>query len=235
MGQYDDQHPVGGRRNALPARAPHRNRTKILNSARRLFNRNGLTEISIDKIMAGAGLTHGGFYKYFASKEDLYAEAIAHFVNCGPSEDWQRPALVEMQSGVQPDGKKLSRAILSAYLSREHLDDIDGSCPVIGLATDVARCGDTTKRAYRQVMEMMISIFTANLGPNPIAREAAKARNNADQQRALAVVAMCVGSMVLARAVDDETTADELRNASRTYALALAGWERSCGVRSTNR
>ena len=212
----------------MPYPPEHRTetRTKILDSARRLFNRNGLTEISIDKIMAGAGLTHGGFYKYFASKEDLYAEAITHFINCGPIRGLAASrAFVEMQSGVQPDGKKLSRAILSAYLSREHLDDIDGSCPVIGLATDVARCGDATKRAYRQVMEMMTSIFTANLGPNPIAREAAKARNNADQQRALAVVAMCVGSMVLARAVDDETTADELRNASRTYALALAGWE----------
>jgi AcrR family transcriptional regulator len=211
----------------MPYPPEHRveTRTKILDSARRLFNRNGLTEISIDKIMAGAGLTHGGFYKYFASKEELYAEAITHFVNCGPSEDWQRPALVEMKPGGRPDGKKLSRAILNAYLSREHLDDIEGSCPVIGLATDVARCGNPAKRAYRQVMSMMVSIFSANLGPNPIAREAAKARNDADTQRALAVVAMCVGGMVLARAVDDDTTADELRAATQRYATALAGWE----------
>ncbi|MGZ3411457.1 MAG: TetR/AcrR family transcriptional regulator [Xanthobacteraceae bacterium] len=211
----------------MPYPPEHRTetRSKILDSARRLFNRNGLTEISIDKIMAGAGLTHGGFYKYFSSKEDLYAEAIMHFVNCGPSESWQRSAFTEMAPGVQPDGKKLSRAILNAYLSREHLEDIEGSCPVIGLATDVARGGGPVKRAYRQVMDMMVQIFSANLGPNPIASEVAKARNNADQQRALAVVAMCVGSMVLARAVDDETTADELRDASRTYALALAGWD----------
>jgi TetR/AcrR family transcriptional regulator, transcriptional repressor for nem operon len=211
----------------MPYPPEHRTetRTRILDSARRLFNRNGLTEISIDKIMAGAGLTHGGFYKYFASKEELYAEAITHFVNCGPSEDWQRPALMEMAPGVAPNGKRLSRAILNAYLSREHLDDIDGSCPVIGLATDVSRCGETTKRAYRQVMDMMTNIFSANLGPNPIAREAAKARNDADTERALAVVAMCVGSMVLARAVDDDTTADSLRAASQKYATALAGWD----------
>jgi TetR/AcrR family transcriptional regulator, transcriptional repressor for nem operon len=200
-------------------------RNRILDSARRLFNRNGLTDISIDKIMAGAGLTHGGFYKYFASKEDLYAEAITHFVNCGPSEDWQRPALTELKAGMPPDGKRLSRAILNAYLSRDHLDDIEGSCPVIGLATDVSRCGSATKRAYRQVMEMMVGIFGGNLGPNPIAREAAKARNEIDSERALAVVAMCVGGMVLARAVDDEDRADELRNASHKYAMALAGWE----------
>jgi AcrR family transcriptional regulator len=211
----------------MPYPPEHRTetRTKILDSARRLFNRNGLTEISIDKIMAGAGLTHGGFYKYFTSKEDLYAEAITHFVNCGPVEGWQRAAFADMQPGVQPDGKKLARGILNAYLSREHLDDVDGSCPVIGLATDVARGGGPAKRAYRQVMDMMTSIFGANLGLNPIAKEAAKAKNDIDTERALAVVAMCVGGMVLARAVDDDATADELRHASRKYAMALAGWE----------
>jgi TetR/AcrR family transcriptional repressor of nem operon len=211
----------------MPYPPEHRTetRTRILDSARRLFNRNGLTEISIDKIMAGAGLTHGGFYKYFGSKEELYAEAITHFVNCGPTEDWQRPALMEMAPGTTPNGKRLARAILDTYLSREHLDDIEGSCPVVGLATDVARCGDATKRAYRQVMEMMVGIFSANLGPNPVASEAAKARNDADSQRALAVVAMCVGGMVLARAVDDQARGDELRSATRTYASALAGWE----------
>ena len=87
----------------MPYPPEHRTetRTKILDSARRLFNRNGLTEISIDKIMAGAGLTHGGFYKYFASKEDLYAEAITHFVNCGPIEGWQRAAFADMPPGVR--------------------------------------------------------------------------------------------------------------------------------------
>jgi TetR/AcrR family transcriptional regulator, transcriptional repressor for nem operon len=64
-------------------------RTRILDSARRLFNRNGLTEISIDDIMAGAGLTRGGFYSHFGSKEELYAEAILHFAHCRPLPSWQ--------------------------------------------------------------------------------------------------------------------------------------------------
>jgi AcrR family transcriptional regulator len=211
----------------MPYPPEHRveTRTRILDSARRLFNRNGLTDISIDKIMAGAGLTHGGFYKYFTSKEELYAEAITHFVNCGLTEEWQRPALMEMAPGTTPDGGRLARAILETYLSREHLDDVDGSCPVVGLATDVARCGAATKRAYQQVMEMMVGIFSANLGPNPVASEAAKGRNDADNERALAIVAMCVGGMVLARAVGDQARADELRSTTRTYAAALAGWE----------
>jgi TetR/AcrR family transcriptional regulator, transcriptional repressor for nem operon len=194
-------------------------RTRILDSARRLFNRNGLAAVSIDEIMAGAGLTRGGFYSYFDSKEELYAEAITHFINGGAAAAWQRMAFAD-----RPEGQALARAILDAYLSRVHLDDVEGSCPVIGLATDVARSGGPAKRAYRQVMEMMAGIFAANLGSSPVAASEGSAASDAARQRALAVVALCVGGMVLARAVDDEPAADELRAASRRYAVALAGW-----------
>lgn len=206
----------------MPYAPDHRveTRSRILASARRLFNRNGLTEISIDKIMAGAGLTHGGFYKYFDSKEELYAEAITHFIKCGAVEPWQKMAFAN-----SPQGADLARAILDAYLSREHLEDMEGSCPVIGLATDVARGGGAAKRAYRQVMEMMTQIFASNLGPNPLRETSTHGSNSQDTERALAVVALCVGGMVLARAVDDAATAAELRAAARRYAAALAGWD----------
>src|SRR5216683_4541788 len=145
---------------AMPYVPEHKaeTRTRILDSARRLFNRNGLTAISIDEIMAAAGLTRGGFYSYFDSKEELYAEAITHFINGGPNAAWQRSAFAD-----RPEGQALARAILDAYLSRAHLDDVDGSCPVVGLATDVARSSGPVKRAYRQVMEMMAQIFGSNL------------------------------------------------------------------------
>jgi AcrR family transcriptional regulator len=195
-------------------------RVRILEVARRLFNRNGLTAISIDEIMAAAGLTRGGFYSYFESKEELYAEAITHFTNAGPNAEWQRAAFAD-----SPEGQALARAILDAYLSRAHLDDVEGSCPLIGLATDVARSGGPAKRAYRRVMEMMASIFSANLGSNPVAAQEGGAVPDDARQRALAVVALCVGGMVLARAVDDKPAADELRAASHRYAVALAGWK----------
>jgi len=195
-------------------------RLRILDSARRLFNRNGLSAISIDEVMAGAGLTRGGFYSYFDSKEELVAEAIMHFINGGPNTGWQQMAFAD-----RPEGRALARAILDAYLSRDHLDDVDGSCPVVGLATDVARSSGPVKRAYRQVMEMMAGIFSSNLGPNAVASADGGAVRDDERQRALAVVALCVGGMVLARAADDEPAADELRAASRRYALALAGLE----------
>jgi len=89
-------------------------RTRILDSARRLFNRNGLTSISIDEIMAGAGLTRGGFYSYFDSKEELYAEAITHFVNGSAHAAWQRTAFADRPEGqalAPRDPRRLSFAL----------------------------------------------------------------------------------------------------------------------------
>src|SRR5258708_36571041 len=69
----------------------------------------------------------------------------------------------------RPEGRALARAILDAYLSREHLDDVEGSCPVVGLAPDVARSSGPVKHAYREVMEMMAEIFVSSLGPSAVA------------------------------------------------------------------
>ncbi len=203
----------------MPYPAEHRTemRDKILESARRLFNRNGLTEVSIDAVMAGAGLTRGGFYSYFSSKEELYAEAITQFVRGTDCPAWQQSAFAQVAE--QPgNGPRMARIILDAYLSDTHLADVDGSCPMIGLATDVARGGGAAKAAYRAVLGMMTGIFAENLGPDPVAAP------GQDRERALAVVALCVGGMVLARAVDDPATGDDLRAAARRYAVALAGW-----------
>jgi AcrR family transcriptional regulator len=201
-----------------PAEHKQETRTRILDSARKLFNRNGLTEISIDEIMAGAGLTRGGFYSYFSSKEELYAEAITHFVNCHTPPGWQR-----MDFSTPADGERIGRMILAAYLSREHLDDVEGSCPMIGLATDVARSGAAAKAAYRQVLGMMVAMFSDHLGADAFAH--GNQSPDADRARALAIAALCVGGMVLARAVDDPATADDLRAAAHRYAVALAGWQ----------
>lgn len=205
----------------MPYAPEHRveTRTRILDSARRLFNRNGLTAISIDEVMAGAGLTRGAFYSYFDSKEELYAEAITHFINASPRPAWQGSA-----TAAAADGSAMARGILDAYLSREHLADMEGSCPVIGLATDVARGGAAAKRAYHQVMMMMANIFAANVGASPLSGPDRNRDPAEDAERALAVVALCVGGMVLARAVDDNASAEAVRIAARKYASALAGW-----------
>ena len=98
----------------MPYKPEHRQptRERILASARRLFNRNGLSEVSIDAVMASAGLTRGAFYNYFNSKEELYAEAITAFSRRFPAEPWQCP-----DPGPPPEGANLARMIVSAYLA----------------------------------------------------------------------------------------------------------------------
>jgi TetR/AcrR family transcriptional regulator, transcriptional repressor for nem operon len=197
----------GGR--VMPYSAEHKQgtRQKILTSAARLFNRKGFSEVTIGEIMTAAGLTHGGFYRHFKSKDELYSEVIAQFL-CRPPEPWQtKPA--ERCAPGQP----FARYVVDAYLSREHLEDVDGSCPLIGLPSDAARGGQAVKTAYRQVAESMIRLFEANLS-GPEARE-----------QALVFLALCVGGMVLARAIDDEALGTELRDSAQRHILTTTGWQ----------
>ena len=184
-------------------------RARIVQAARKLFNLRGFAEVSIDEIMGEAGLTRGGFYKHFARKEDLYAEAVLEFICQDMPEAWQRKYVDPLQAGPA-----LARMILDAYLSPEHLEDRAASCPMIALPSDVQRGAPAVKDAFRQVLEMMTGAFAASL--EPAARPA--------RQRALALVAMSVGAMVLARGLDDPALAAELRQAARNEAYARPGW-----------
>jgi TetR/AcrR family transcriptional regulator, transcriptional repressor for nem operon len=193
----------------MPYAPAHKQETRqrILRTARRLFNRKGFAEVTIDEIMTGAGLTRGGFYRHFKTKDELYSEAMAQFLCRNPPEEWQR-------KHVNPcaEGPALARMIMDAYLSKDHLEDRDGACPTAALASDVSRSGAPVKKAFRMVLETMLTVFAAAL-PGPDAHE-----------RALALVSLCVGAMVVARAVDDPALADALRVAARQHVLASSGW-----------
>jgi TetR/AcrR family transcriptional repressor of nem operon len=182
-------------------------REEILRSARRLFNRKGFAEVTIDEIMNEAGLTRGGFYRHFSGKDELYSEALLQFTCKNPPENWQRKHVDPCAEGVP-----LARMIVDAYLSREHLQDRDGTCPTAGLASDVSRSSLRVKQAFRKVLEMMLGVFVGNL------------RGDDARERALALVATCVGAMVVARAVDDPRLANAFRAAARKHVLANTGW-----------
>jgi TetR/AcrR family transcriptional regulator, transcriptional repressor for nem operon len=182
-------------------------RAQILRSARRLFNRKGFAEVTIDEIMNGAGLTRGGFYRHFATKDELYSEALLQFTCKDPPEEWQRKYVDLCAEGVP-----FARMIVDAYLSREHLQDQDGPCPTAGLASDVSRSGPRVKAAFRKVLEVMLDVFVANL------------RGDDARDRALSLVAVCVGAMVIARALDDTRLADAFRTAAHRHVLANTGW-----------
>jgi AcrR family transcriptional regulator len=197
----------------MPYSQEHKQETRkrIVQSARRLFNRNGFAEVTIADIMGEAGLTHGGFYKHFSAKEDVYQEAVLEFICAEQPEPWQARYI---KQGAE--GPALARMIVESYLSQDHFDDRDGSCPMIALPSDVSRGNDSVKGAFRQVMEMMVRAFADNLPP----------ARRAERDRALALVAQVVGGMVLARASDDKALADELRESTRRQVYDTTGWDR---------
>ena len=181
-------------------------REKILESARRLFNRKGFSGVSIEEIMSDAGLTHGGFYRHFTGKDELYAAAVRQFLCKKTPAAWQKRR--EPSAVTQPRAQR----IVDAYFSREHFDDRDGCCPLLGTASDVQRRGEVVKAAYQEVVEQLVKVFEDHLN-EPQARE-----------RALALVALCVGGMVLARNIGDPDFADDVRRAAHSEVLRTAGW-----------
>lgn len=197
----------------MPYSAEHKQetRTRIIKSARRLFNRNGFADVTIEEIMSEAGLTHGGFYKHFAAKEDLYSVAVLEFIRSEEPERWQAKHI-----DPKAKGTALARMILDAYLSKDHYSDREASCPMIALPSDVARGNGVVRKAFREVLEMMAGAFAANLDP---------VDDRTPRERALALVALAVGGMVLARAIDDKALSDEIRDSARAQAFATTGWE----------
>jgi TetR/AcrR family transcriptional repressor of nem operon len=195
----------------MPYTPEHKQKTRsrIVKAARKLFNVRGFEAVSIDEIMSEAGLTHGGFYKHFARKEDLYQEAVLEFICQEVPDSWQRKYVDTSQAGPA-----LARMILDAYLSDEHFEEREASCPMIALPSDVQRSQPAVKDAFKQVMEMMAGAFAANLEPS----------SRPARQRSLALVSMAVGAMVLARSVDDPKLAAEIRDSARNEAYARPGW-----------
>jgi TetR/AcrR family transcriptional regulator, transcriptional repressor for nem operon len=184
-------------------------RQKIIQSALQLFNRHGFTAASIDDIMAGAGMTRGGFYSYFQSKSDLYAEAISCFVT-------------EKQEGIANGEKAPDRAVklLRDYLSRRHFDDLETSCPLIGLPNDVSRNDQSVREAQEAALRMMVDTFEQGMK----AEQNETTNSQGARQIALALTSLCLGGMVLARAIEDQMLADELREATMSVALTLGQW-----------
>jgi TetR/AcrR family transcriptional regulator, transcriptional repressor for nem operon len=189
---------------------------KIVSSARRLFNRHGFEGVSLDEIMAGAGLTRGGFYSYFESKSDLYAEVLGCFFT---DPEWQ-----SCWEGVHVDLKSsnVGRQVVRAYLSRQHFEDVENSCPMVALPTDVTRSGKRAQRAFETVFAAMVSVLERSMNARGM-----KAKGSNRRAAAQAIAALCVGGMVVARAMENRASADALRDACMQVALWIGGWSRS--------
>jgi len=196
----------------MPYPAGHRAavKTRIIESARKLFNRYGFENVSLQHIMAGADLTTGGFYSYFKSKSDLYAEVLGCFFT---DPNWK-----SCWEGVHVDlsSTDVGPQVVRAYLSRQHYEDVENSCPMVALPTDVARSGITARRAFETVFRAMVSVLERSLVDKKRPRRI----------KAQAIAAMCVGGMVVARTMVDRGLADNLRGGCTLMALKLGGWDK---------
>jgi TetR/AcrR family transcriptional regulator, transcriptional repressor for nem operon len=190
-------------------------KVKIVQSARRLFNRHGFDNVSIQQIMAGAGLTHGGFYSYFRSKKNLYTEVLGCFFT---DPDWKNHC---PGGEVDMASSQAAAQVVKAYLSREHFEDVENSCPMVALPTDVMRSGADTKRAFEEVFAAMVGLLERSVTEEQDRRA-----------KAQALAALCVGGMVVARAIENRAVADELREACMSIALHLGGWVDTSAAKS---
>jgi TetR/AcrR family transcriptional repressor of nem operon len=188
---------------AMPYSATHKRQTRqrILESARRLFNSKGFAQVSIGEVMENAGLTHGGFYRHFKDKDELYAEAVRWFLCEEAPKPWRRPR--------RNAHKVRAERIVDAYFSLDHFDDSESCCPLVSLPSDVTRGGEGVKAAYQDVLEKLLELLQADLA-GPQARE-----------RALSVAALCVGGLVASRSVADPGLAQELRRAAYRQAQTM--------------
>jgi TetR/AcrR family transcriptional repressor of nem operon len=192
----------------MPYPAGHRDQVKrkIVDSARRLFNRHGFDNVSLGQIMAAAGLTHGGFYSYFKSKSDLYAEVLGCFFT---DPNWKN-----CWEGVHVELADAAAQIVRAYLSRQHFENVENSCPMVALPSYVARSNKAAKAAFENVFRAMVTLLERGISTN----------GRKGQEIAQAVAALCVGGMVVARSAADHAFADELRDSCMKIALQLTGW-----------
>lgn len=181
------------------------NRERILDAAAQLFRERGFDGIGVADLMKGAGLTHGGFYGHFASKDDLMAQATERALG-RLQRHWGAVAQQARAQGEDP-----LATIETAYLATGHRDAPGSGCLLAALGSDVARQGPGVRAAVTAGVRSMVDGL-AMLVPG---RSKAARR-----QRALADYASLVGAMVLARAVDDPQLSEEILDAT-AHALRL--------------
>ncbi|WP_319557867.1 TetR/AcrR family transcriptional regulator [Thiomicrorhabdus sp.] len=175
-------------------------RQKIVESAAQLFTAHGFDKVSIDDIMHNAQLTRGGFYAHFSSKEALYSEAITSAASLSFA--------ARIPAAELSDQERLL-LLLKSYLSENHLSDTNPSCPLAFLATDVAHQNDEVRDAYTTVYKRLAIYIARLMAESP----------NSD--RVLALSAMMIGGVAVARSLNDERTRVKLLTACEKTAQEL--------------
>ena len=170
---------------------------RIVSVAARAIRRSGYDGTGVADIMKEAGLTHGAFYSHFTSREAMLAEAVGKA--CAES----AAAATELVASV-PSGTALE-SMLSAYLSREHVEHVQVGCPLAALGSETSRQAPEVRRVVTRHIKAMIDL---------IARQSPDWGQHGAHERALVTISTMVGAMLLARAVDEPGLSNSLREAA---------------------
>ena len=187
------------RKNSLHSRssAKEASHERIVGAAARAIRRSGYNGTGVADIMKEAGLTHGAFYAHFESREAMLAEAADR---AGAESN----ALAANVIAAAPSNQAL-QALMQVYLSKEHLESIETGCPISALGSEMPRQSPEVRRAATLRIKEMIDL---------VARQFPDWGQPAAHERALVTVATMVGTLILARAVNDPTLSEALCDAS---------------------
>jgi TetR/AcrR family transcriptional repressor of nem operon len=182
-------------------------RRQVVENTSRLIREKGPERVTVPEVMASAGLTHGGFYRHFASKDDLLAQALAAAFT-------ERRAAMDKiaDEPTAPDARSARDAFLAMYLSEPHRDHPADGCPAAAVAADAARAepGSPLRTAFTAgVRDLAEGLHRLNGGSERSARDAGAG------DRPLAELALLVGAVLLARASDDATLSRALLDEAR--------------------
>lgn len=190
-------------------------RRKIVEAASKSFRKHGVEGASVSDIMADADLTVGGFYRHFDSKEELFQEAL---------EKAMGESLVLMQnrrehaSGEGSSGTAWAKRAASVYLSEDHRRMRAAGCPLPELTAEVVRRPKPVQQSFEGSLGRIVDEVAKRLNPDD---------PDATKPQAWGFVSTLVGSLLLARGVDDESLANEILSAGRSSALAVAHPEKT--------
>jgi TetR/AcrR family transcriptional repressor of nem operon len=179
-----------------PADQKQRTSTRILKAASGLFCSRGYDATGIDAVMASANLTAGAFYAHFRSKENLFAKSLeSAFFQSGAQWSHRLENL---------EGRDWVRKFAAAYLSKTHRDNPELGCPMPALAPEIGRIGGPSRAVFEERLRGLIEMIGQHLDPD-----------SPYSSRAIPAIAMCVGGLMLARAVDDPKLSDQILSTCR--------------------
>jgi len=175
---------------------------KILKDAARRVRAEGITGAAVSSVMRDAGLTHGGFYKHFGSKDELLTESL--------SEAFRETADRLTQAAEKSKPGTAWKAIVKAYLSPEHCDHAESGCPLAALAPELARAGHAMKAPIRgEVIKYKNRMLRLMPG-----------RRVADKERAFfAIFSTMIGAVVIARILPDQAARARVLASARDFLL----------------